>query len=126
MPALKAVLQSWASWNMVCDLYITDTTSNELIKIKNGIDYPNLHYDEKFNKISSVRFYGGVSIHFLSILDDSLQEQFNIDCWKEDTCECYEIINNQEVLRGFALRNYDCILPTIESLTPFKISDSCN
>lgn len=90
--------------NVVKTLFLYDTISTKLIKIKNSSYYPNLMYNSKLNCIDAQLFYSGSTTVFLKIVADSLQEFAAVSSMNGYVT--IELINQKGVRREISNKKY--------------------
>lgn len=83
--------------NELQKLFIFDPKQKKLIDIENSQEYPNLHYNETRNCISSYAFYGGNTTYFLNIKENKLEE-FGRVTFYSDTARSYRVENGNSIL----------------------------
>ena len=83
--------------NSIEKVLMFDPRKQQLVEILNSQEYPNLHYNQSRNCLSSYAFYGGTSTYFLKIKKNMLEEFGRVD-YSNDTVQSFRIINGKEIL----------------------------
>lgn len=83
--------------NEVNRLFVFDPKSQKLIDMENSADYPNLHYNEKRDCVTSDIFYGGSATYFLKIKKNKLEPFGKVEFYN-DSISSYKIVKGKEIL----------------------------
>ncbi|SKB66163.1 hypothetical protein SAMN05660477_00567 [Soonwooa buanensis] len=83
--------------NEINRLFVFDPKSQKLIDMENSADYPNLHYNEKKDCVTSDIFYGGSATYFLKIKKNKLEPFGKVEFYN-DSISSYKIVQGKEIL----------------------------
>lgn len=83
--------------NEVNRLFVFDPKTQKLIDMENSADYPNLHYNEKRDCVTSDMFYGGSATYFLKIRKNKLEPFGKVEFYN-DSISSYKIVKCKEIL----------------------------